>query len=468
MRLLLPSFCLVLLTALPQPSTATQAETGIVLKTFDVRADRLLLDPTRPQLYATLPASNGIAVIDTHSNTVVTTLTTGPSPGGLAISPDGARLYVLNGGSASAGIGVVDLTTLTVLPSLPTTFAVSSIVAGLGNRLYLAGYNYQDVVQIDATTGDIEATLTPPDYGSLDLLAMSPDAKTLYCGDEAFFGLVSFDVSTATPVVLQSTQSFKSAESEDLAVSHNGQFLVYPSYTGNSTPPYTTWLIPTANFNAVSSTFATGASCGLTVFSADDSMLYQVQAIGDNPYNVLKVFSTRFGDLLNAFDLPAPADVVNSFTSVTGLAITSPNGYLYMAQTDGSYYSDPRSDLVLISTQGAPFFNNAVTLTEGFSYLQFPDNIPFGYYDFNYTPYLYHDDLGFEYPVDAADGDHGIYLYDFTSKTFFYTSPDLFPYLYDFSLNTFLYYYPDTANPGHYTAKPRYFYDFAAGQIITK
>jgi len=51
---------------------------------------------------------------------------------------------------------------------------------------------------------------------------------------------------------------------------------------------------------------------------------------------------------------------------------------------------------------------------------------------------------------------------------FFYTSPSFpFPYLYDFSLNTVLYYFPDPNNPGHYTTNPRYFYNFATGQIIT-
>jgi hypothetical protein len=30
-----------------------------------------------------------------------------------------------------------------------------------------------------------------------------------------------------------------------------------------------------------------------------------------------------------------------------------------------------------------------------------------------------------------------------------------------------LYYYPDPNNPGHYTTNPRYFYNFATGQIIT-
>ena len=77
--------------------------------------------------------------------------------------------------------------------------------------------------------------------------------------------------------------------------------------------------------------------------------------------------------------------------------------------------------------------------------------------------------MGYEYVFDANDGNAGVYLYDFASNDFFYTSLTFpFPYLYDFNLNSVLYYYPDTTNAGHYTSNPRYFYDFSTGSIITK
>ena len=110
-----------------------------------------------------------------------------------------------------------------------------------------------------------------------------------------------------------------------------------------------------------------------------------------------------------------------------------------------------------------------VPLGNGVYYLQFPNGTPFGYYTYLTDPrWIYHFDMGFEYWFDANDGQSGIYFYDFSSSHFFYTSPSFpFPYLYDFSLNTVLYYFPDPNNPGHYTTNPRYFYNFATGQIIT-
>ncbi|MBE7157836.1 MAG: hypothetical protein INR62_05290 [Rhodospirillales bacterium] len=118
-----------------------------------------------------------------------------------------------------------------------------------------------------------------------------------------------------------------------------------------------------------------------------------------------------------------------------------------------------------------PFFDGEVSLGNGVYYLQFPDRNIFGYYAFLADPhYLYHFDLGYEYVFDAKDGQKGVYLYDFTSGHFFYTSPTFpFPYLYDFTLNAVLYYYADPNNPGRYnTNGTRYFYNFATGQIITE
>jgi serine protease len=133
---------------------------------------------------------------------------------------------------------------------------------------------------------------------------------------------------------------------------------------------------------------------------------------------------------------------------------------------------DLRAAIAIIPTPTAPhppFFTGEIALQNGVYYLQFPNGTPFGYYSYlTNQRFIYHFDMGFEYWFDANDANHGIFFYDFASNHFFYTSPSFpFPYLYDFSLNTVLYYYPDLNRPGHYTTNPRYFYNFATGQIIT-
>ena len=141
------------------------------------------------------------------------------------------------------------------------------------------------------------------------------------------------------------------------------------------------------------------------------------------------------------------------------------------------YYRQNDCSLTLEGTasSAAPlpstFFDGETALGNGVYYLAFPSGNYFGYYSFlPDSNYLYHFDLGFEYVFDAGDGNNGVYLYDFASSDFFYTSPNFpFPYLFDFNLGSTVYYYPDPANPGHYNTNGiRYFYVFNTGQIISK
>ncbi len=157
---------------------------------------------------------------------------------------------------------------------------------------------------------------------------------------------------------------------------------------------------------------------------------------------------------------------------------TNPAAPLLLAP-DGSFYGtteyggDNNAGTIFKLTVNSPpaFFDGQVQLPAGVDYLAFSDGNYFGYYSFLADPhYIYHFDLGYEYVFDAADGKDGVYLYDFASSDFFYTSPNFpFPYLYDFNLKTVLYYYPDPNNAGHYNTNGyRFFYDFATGQIINK
>ena len=96
------------------------------------------------------------------------------------------------------------------------------------------------------------------------------------------------------------------------------------------------------------------------------------------------------------------------------------------------------------------FFQGAVALSNGVYYLTLPGGNIFGYYSILPDPnYIYHFDMGYEYVFDAGDGHGGVYLYDFASSHWWYTSRTYeFPYVYDFSLSSVLYYYPDATERG--------------------
>ena len=153
--------------------------------------------------------------------------------------------------------------------------------------------------------------------------------------------------------------------------------------------------------------------------------------------------------------------------------ITVGNNYLYDAGTGYDLVTgigSPIFNNLAVALAHPAFFTGETALSSGVYYLTLSSGNPFGYYSYLSDPhYIYHFDLGYEYVFDAGDGKDGVYFYDFASQDYFYTSPSFpFPYLYDFGLKATLYYYPDTTNAGHYTTDPRYFFNFATGQIITK
>lgn len=131
--------------------------------------------------------------------------------------------------------------------------------------------------------------------------------------------------------------------------------------------------------------------------------------------------------------------------------------------------SSLRGGAVPAVVQHPSFFSGEAALSNGVYYLELPNGTPFGYYSYLSDPnYVYHFDMGYEYAVDANDGNGGIYLYDFASGHWWYTGRTFpFPYVYDFSLRSLLYYYPDPHDRTHYTTNPRYFYLFSTGGIVS-
>ena len=61
--------------------------------------------------------NNTISVIDTATNTVIATVNVGTDPSGVAVTPDGKKVYVAN--QDSNNVSVIDTATNTVTASIP-------------------------------------------------------------------------------------------------------------------------------------------------------------------------------------------------------------------------------------------------------------------------------------------------------------------------------------------------------------
>jgi len=72
-----------------------------------------------------------VSVVDTATNTVVTTVPVGASPLGIAVDPDGTRVYVVNGCGADVTCGFTVGGTISVLDTASDT-VVATIAVGQG------------------------------------------------------------------------------------------------------------------------------------------------------------------------------------------------------------------------------------------------------------------------------------------------------------------------------------------------
>jgi YVTN family beta-propeller protein len=268
-------------------ATPTPAPTAAIL---NYSVARLAADSARSRVYATVPSSNSVIVIDATSLTVTKTIAIGSNPQGLVISADGSKLWVANSGSTTFGIGVIDLNTLTALPSFATPLLPYDIKEGSGHLLYVtpSSQGFNGMMQIDGDTGVFQKYFGGYTYDG-SVLEVTPDLKTLFVGDRGISSatLASYDISTSTPALIKKTQGVGS-NGESLRVSHNGQFLVYPNGSGNGSG-YSTFEIPTNNISGINGSFAVGPYPISAAFGNDDSLIYH----GTSSQSAVKIFNTN-------------------------------------------------------------------------------------------------------------------------------------------------------------------------------
>ena len=138
-------------------------------------------------MYVTSERAGTIQVIDTATDRVTRTVRLGNRPRGLAISPDGKRLYVAvswwrDGKRPRTGretIAVLDASTLATIAQFPAgTDPECVAVSPDGRRLYLSNEDAGTASVLDAKSGAVLATMvvgTEPEG-----VTASPDGKWVY------------------------------------------------------------------------------------------------------------------------------------------------------------------------------------------------------------------------------------------------------------------------------------------------
>ncbi|WP_162528579.1 Ig-like domain-containing protein [Mycolicibacterium sp. CBMA 230] len=168
-----------------------------------------------------------VSVINTATNTVTNTITVSGQPLGVAANPNGATVYV----ATSAGISVINTATNTVTATVPANGAFGVAVSPNGHTVYLATSGGVEV--IDTATNVVTTTIP----GGATQVAVSPDGNFVYATNS---GETVTVIDTATNTVIDTVTA--GSETVGLTVTPDGKYVYVANiasgtvsviYTGN-------------------------------------------------------------------------------------------------------------------------------------------------------------------------------------------------------------------------------------------
>jgi YVTN family beta-propeller protein/VCBS repeat-containing protein len=173
-------------------------------------------------VYITQTGNNQVVVLNTATNTVVTTVTVGSVPGGVAVSADNSRVYVAN--YSGNTVSVINTATNTVVGS---PIAVGANPYGVavspnGTRVYVANSGAGTVSVINTATNTVVATVAA---GSQPWgLVVSPDNSTVYVatGDDK---ITLIDTKTNTVISTTQIDTAPETNTHVIAISPDGRTL---------------------------------------------------------------------------------------------------------------------------------------------------------------------------------------------------------------------------------------------------
>ena len=109
------------------------------------------VSPDGGKLYVTCETSSELRIVDPFTGAVLKSIAVGRVPRGLAVSPDGSRIFVAN--SWDDDVTVVETASFTVLRTLPAGWEPTSVATDLaGKNLYVANRLSDDVSVVDLAT----------------------------------------------------------------------------------------------------------------------------------------------------------------------------------------------------------------------------------------------------------------------------------------------------------------------------
>ncbi len=133
-----------------------------------------------PKAYVGLFKDNAVAVLDTGTNRVLSTVPVPPGPHGLVVTPDGRKVYVSSDGAST--VSVIDTTTDRVVGSIevgPTPHGLA--ISPDGRQVLVMGFGTNQAVILDTASDQIVGRLPVPQPHNS---AISPDGRIAYVASQ--------------------------------------------------------------------------------------------------------------------------------------------------------------------------------------------------------------------------------------------------------------------------------------------
>jgi YVTN family beta-propeller protein len=135
-----------------------------------------------------------VSVIMTARNRISGTIDVGADPTGVAVSPDGNRVYVTNQNDGT--LSVIDTATDTVIATVWTGASPLGVVVTPDNKhAYIAVYP-NTVEVLDTTANQVTATISHPALDGPALAAITPDGKTVYVSNQISNTITVISIAT--------------------------------------------------------------------------------------------------------------------------------------------------------------------------------------------------------------------------------------------------------------------------------
>ncbi len=209
--------------------------------------------------------SNDVTVIDTATNTVITTIAMAGGdpfggPFGLALTPDGSRLYVTS--SSSGNVSIIDTSSNTVINRL-SIIGPSRIAIATNGNAYLT-VNSGQVVVIDTSTDLIVDSISVGDVPTD--MAVTPDGAHVYVANSNPRTVQVIDTATNT-LVHTVVYSGSVGSVSGIAITPDGS-RAYVTHSNNQIS-----VIDTSSNSVIATIFGTGSTAGIAA-SADGGRVY--------------------------------------------------------------------------------------------------------------------------------------------------------------------------------------------------